>query len=105
MQEQFLRRLTLKKTSEKSQELDEEGGYYTKQEMKDVLHYSAKLDRVTTSVTVWFSSSLMTHLFLSICDLRERADKTVAWCQDPRNGDDLILLFCSIWQLHACSPC
>ena len=46
MQDQFIRRVTLKKTSEKSAELDEEGGYYTKQEMKEVL----KLLKYTTNL-------------------------------------------------------
>ena len=38
-EEQFLRRVTLKKTTEKSSELDEEGGYYTPQEMAKLLNY------------------------------------------------------------------
>ena len=41
-----MRRVTLKKTSEKSSELDEEGGYYSKQEQKDILKYTTKLARI-----------------------------------------------------------
>ncbi|CAE7661599.1 UPF1, partial [Symbiodinium sp. KB8] len=60
--DQFVRRFMLKKVSESTNELDEEGGYYTPEEMKKLLSYS-----------------------------QTRADQTVAWCNDPANGDDLVL--------------
>ncbi|CAE7676930.1 unnamed protein product [Symbiodinium sp. CCMP2456] len=60
--DQFVRRFMLKKVSESTKELGEEGGYYTPEEMKKMLSYS-----------------------------QTRADQTVAWCNDPANGEDLVL--------------
>ncbi|CAE7275395.1 UPF1 [Symbiodinium sp. CCMP2592] len=39
--DQFVRRFMLKKTSESTNQLDEEGGYYTPDEMKKLLNYSS----------------------------------------------------------------
>ena len=39
LQDQFVRRVMLTRSTEKTSELEEEGGYYTPEEMKKILHY------------------------------------------------------------------
>ncbi|CAE7244235.1 UPF1 [Symbiodinium sp. CCMP2592] len=51
--DQFIRRFTLKKVSEKTSELDEEGGYYTPDEMKKNLNYS-QTDLVDKSIKYYW---------------------------------------------------
>ena len=38
-EKEFLRTVTLEKSMERSQELEQEGGFYTPEEMKDILGY------------------------------------------------------------------
>ena len=56
MQDQFVRRFMLKKTSESTKELDEEGGYYTPDEMKKLLNYPQWLECKTQEA---FTQSLI----------------------------------------------
>ncbi|OLP93299.1 hypothetical protein AK812_SmicGene24800 [Symbiodinium microadriaticum] len=51
--DQFIRRFTLKKKSESSKELDEEGGYYTPEEMKKLLSYS-QIDLVDKNIKYYW---------------------------------------------------
>ncbi|CAE7878012.1 unnamed protein product [Symbiodinium sp. KB8] len=92
--DQFIRRFTLKKKSESSKELDEEGGYYTPEEMKKLLSYS-QIDLVDKNIKYYWCRTRVKGL--------KRLRQTQS-AEETAEAEGLGPMGLSGLDAHACTP-